>query len=195
MRRHCWGLLVEVLGLLHQVMLESHRVLFPHLVCKEMSKRSLTLVCERRAEKREVIKICSLESSTQWHCTLTRVFLSPRELFPGAETLSVTQYLQSLCRLSFVLCCNHKGALSDAAGARGFGGSQDRGETLASLAIRTFWLFFFFFCQGDNHTQSLARFVKLSKGPLSCFLLKYECSHNALYLLFRVFSRLCNGAH
>lgn len=65
MRRRCWGLLVEVLGLLHQVMLQSHRVLFPHLVCKEMSKRSLTLVCERRAEKREVIKICSLESSTQ----------------------------------------------------------------------------------------------------------------------------------
>lgn len=24
---------------------------------------------------------------------------------------------------------------------------------------------FFFFCQGDNHTQSLAHFVKLSKGP------------------------------
>lgn len=82
---------------------QSHWVPFPHHVCQEMSKRSLTLLCERRAEKREVIKICCLESSTQWHCTLTRVFLSPRELFPGAETLSVTQYLQSLCRLFFVL--------------------------------------------------------------------------------------------
>lgn len=78
----------------------------------------------------------ALESRVQCSCAPTMVFIFPKERFPGAETLPVTQYLQSLCsRLSFAHCCSHKGALSDAAGARGFGGSQDRGETLAPLAI------------------------------------------------------------
>lgn len=108
MRCRCWGLLIELLELLYQVIVETTPTGGYSPILSVRSRPSgASLWCVLRAEEREG---GGAQDLLLWRIVCSGIVLLPRCLYSQRssfqeqkEALPVTQYLQSLCSLSFVL--------------------------------------------------------------------------------------------